>query len=184
MGREKCQLLLGGERMIDRQIRRLRSVCRSVAVVSSRTDLMVSEVPIIPDEFPGRGPLGAIFTGLLWTRAPFNLFLGCDLPFMPVGFLRYLARRALESDAEVTVPESHRHLYEPLSAVYRRSVLKTIRSSLETGENKVTRFFPRVRCLVIRRDEILRAGFSNRIFDNMNTPEDYQAAQRLLATDG
>jgi molybdopterin-guanine dinucleotide biosynthesis protein A len=69
---------------------------------------------------------------------------------------------------------------QPLSALYRRRTLGLIRACLAAGENKVSRFFPRAQCLVVRWREIARAGFPPRILDNMNTRNDYEVARRIL----
>ncbi len=180
MGRDKAKLLLGNETMLDRQLRLLRLVCRFVAVLGPRALVAGLDVPAFPDELPGRGPIGGIYTGLKRTRTDFNLFLGCDLPFMEVAFLHFLCQQALESKADVTVPKSRDHRLQPLCAIYRRRTLGAVQRSLELGENKVSRFFSRVRCVVIPWREIVRAGFAARIFDNMNTLEDYQAATKRL----
>ncbi len=181
MGQPKPKLELGGETMLERQIRLLRMVSRSVAVLGPPGSYLGLAVPIFPDEVPSRGPLGGLYTGLHRTHTEYNLFLGCDLPFMEARFLRFLSQRALESQADVTVPES-RDGYEPLCAVYRRRALGAVRASLMAGENKVSRFFLRVRCRRIFWREIARAGFAPRIFDNMNTPGDYAEAVQRLAT--
>jgi molybdopterin-guanine dinucleotide biosynthesis protein A len=181
MGYSKAHLLLGQETMLERQIRLLRSLCRSVAVLGPREELKSVEVPVFADEFAGRGPLAGLYTGLLRTHTEYNLFLSCDLPFMEVRFLRYLGARALEGEADVTVPESREREFHPLCAVYRRRALWAIRASLLAGENKVSRFFWRVRCRVLTAKEIARAGWGSRIFANMNTPDDYDAAKKVLS---
>ncbi len=181
MGRSKAHLPLGHETMLERQIRLLRSVCRSVAVLGPPEEFSGMAVPVFADEFTGRGPLAGLYTGLLHTHTEYNLFLSCDLPFMGVRFLRYLCGRALEGGADVTVPESREREFHPLCAVYRRRALWAIRASLLAGENKVSRFFWQVRREVVTAREIARAGFGLRIFDNMNTPEDYEAAKRWMA---
>jgi molybdopterin-guanine dinucleotide biosynthesis protein A len=180
MGRDKTKLVLGGEKMVERQLHLLGSVCGSVAILGPPKSLNGFEASVLPDELPGRGPLGGLYTGLLWTSTEFNLFLGCDLPFMESSFLQFLCKRALHSRADVTVPMSRGGRFEPLAAVYRRRVLRAIRKSLKAGENKVTGLFLGVRCEAIPWGEIVRAGFGPRIFDNMNTLEDYAAARQIL----
>lgn len=180
MGKDKTRLVLSAETMVERQLRLLRSVCPSVTVLGPPESFYGLEACVLPDELPGRGPLGGLYTGLRWTSTEFNLFLGCDLPFMESSFLRILCQRALESRADVTVPMSHGRRLEPLCAVYRRRALGAVRNSLEAGENKVSGFYSVVRCEVIPWREIAGAGFGPRIFDNMNTPEDYAAARRTL----
>jgi len=99
---------------------------------------------------------------------------------MDTRFLRYLAAKALACGADVTVPESRDGKLQPLAAVYRRRARAAVKASLESGENKVTRFYSRVRCEVVKWPEIAHAGFPQRIFDNMNTPADYENAVRQL----
>ena len=180
MGRPKAALLLGDETMLERQIRLLSAVCRSVAVIGASPNAGTLNVPAYADDLPGCGPLGGILTGLLRTRTEFNFFLGCDLPFLDTRFLFYLARMAWERRADVTVPESREHGIQPLSAVYRRRVARIIRGCLEQGQYQTSGFFSRVRCQLIPWREIARAGFPPRIFANMNTLEEYEAAKRIV----
>ena len=177
MDRPKWQLVVGGETMLERQLGLLGLVCRSVAVLGAPQAFRGLPAPVFPDEFPGRGPLGGIYTGLLRLRTEYGLFLGCDLPFVDGRFLEFIARRALGTHADVTVAHSHEGYLEPLCAVYRRRALRAVRASLQAGRNMTQGFYPRVCCEVIRWREIARAGFTPRIFANMNTPHDYEAAK-------
>jgi molybdopterin-guanine dinucleotide biosynthesis protein A len=186
MGRPKWSLNLDGQRMLDRQVRLLASVCHRVAVVGPATGfgpdtaLAPLECPLVFDVVPDCGPLGGIFTALLHTRTEFNLVLSCDLPFVEARFLRYLAVRAISSEADVTVPDTPGHGYQPLVAAYRRRARWAIERSLGRGRHKTTSFYRRVRVEVIRWPEIVKQGFTSRLFANMNTPEDYEEALRRL----
>jgi molybdopterin-guanine dinucleotide biosynthesis protein A len=181
MARSKAHLLIGHETMVERQIHLLRSLCRSVAVLGPPENFRSIGVPVLADRFPGRGPLAGLYTGLLHTHSEYNLFLSCDLPFMSVRFLRYLCERALDGGADATVPESRRHGFHPLCAVYRRRARWGIRASLLAGQNKVSSFFWRVRRQVLTTGEMARAGFGLRVFDNMNTLEEYEAVKKWIA---
>ena len=188
MGRPKALLVIGGEKMIERQVRLLGTVARKVFVVGWPAGLAKPKLTnvhrvlhFLQDQFEGRGPLGGIYTGLMQSQSEYNLILGCDMPFVDAGFLEFLYRRALESRADVTVPKSRARRLEPLCAVYRKRAVRAVRQSLAAGENKITQFFPRVRCEVIPWREIVRAGFSPEMFDNINTPEEYEAAKKILS---
>jgi molybdenum cofactor guanylyltransferase len=180
MGRPKHALVLGGETLLERALRLARPVARRVAVVGppERVYELGLGAPVFADEIAARGPLGGIYTGLCHTRTEFNLFLSCDLPFMETRFLRYLAGRARECGRDVTLAETPGQGYQPLAAIYRRRALAAVRASLASGENKVSRFFSRVRLRVLTWPEIARAGFGPSIFDNLNTEEDYARAVR------
>jgi molybdenum cofactor guanylyltransferase len=180
MGRRKEWLVLAGETMLARQVRLLGAVARTVEVLGPPEGPAEAGIRVIPDERPGLGPLGGIVTALVHTRTEYNLFVGCDLPFLEVRFLRYLSAQALASEADATVPESPRHQLHPACAVYRRRALKAARASLELGSLRVRSFFPRIGVRVLRWPEIARAGFGAAIFDNINTPEDYRLAQLRL----
>lgn len=183
MGKDKTKLVLRGETLLERQLRLLRSVCSSAAVVGPARGFKGTE-KVFPDEIAGRGPLGGIYTGLLHTATDFNLFLACDLPLMDASFLRFVCERALERHADVTVPISPGGLFEPLCSVYRCGVLETIRKNLDAGRNKVDALFSKVRCDAIPWREIAAAGFQSRIFTNVNTAEDYSAVERALRGSG
>jgi len=174
--------------MLGRQIRLLAAVSRQVFIVGAAARFAsgaggpVEElgVTVFADELPGRGPLAGIATALGRTRTEFNLILSCDLPWMEAAFLRFLCRRAVKSGAEVTLPVSPGG-DEPLCAVYRRRARWAIRTTLAAGQNQVSRSFSKLRVQRLAWPETARAGFPARIFDNMNTPEDYEAAKRRLS---
>jgi molybdenum cofactor guanylyltransferase len=181
MGRPKAALILDGQTMLVRQAHLLAQVAGRVAVVGSRPENMVDlDVPMIPDELPSRGPLGGVYTGLLRTRSEYNLFLGCDLPFVSRRLLGYLAERAIEYGADATVPESSDGRLQTLCALYRRRARRVVRASLEAGDNKLRSFFPKVICQMIPWRDLVRVGFLPSVFDNMNTPTDYESAKRRL----
>ena len=181
MGEPKHGLVLGGETMLDRQIRLLRSVCRTVAVVGPMGDRTRGDIPFFPDPIRGRGPLGGVYAALGETRSEYNLIVACDLPFLEIRFLNRLARLALISKADVTVPEDMSRRLLPLCAVYRRGLREIIRGRLAQNSNKADGYFRHMRLGVMTWRETMRAGFSAHIFDNINRPEDFEAAKLRLA---
>jgi len=178
MGFDKAQLPLGSERMVDRQIRVLRAVCRSVAILGPRAGFVGKGVEVYEDEISGQGPLGGIQTGLHWARTEFSLFLACDMPLMEERFLRYLCEQALASHALATLPPPWAGGRYPICAVLRRGALARVSSCLEVGQHQVGRFFLRCPRRTISRAEFARAGFSTRLFCNLNTLEEYERMQQ------
>ena len=174
MGIDKARLTFGCERMVDRQIRLLRAICRSVAIIGPPDTFADTGIQVYQDEIPGQGPLGGIHTGLRRARTEFSLFLSCDMPLMDVRFLRYLCEQALASRASATVPPPWAKGRYPLCAVLRRRAVLLVRSCLASGQNQVGRFFSRSQRRTISKAEFARAGFSPRIFCNLNTPEEYE----------
>lgn len=185
MGFDKASLPLGTERMVDRQIRLLRGLCRSVYVIGPPARFAELGVPVYADEIPGKGALGGIYTGLRRAHTEFSLFLSCDMPSLDARFLGYLCRKALERRAAVTVPSPWKQGRYPLCAVLCRNLLPAVRSSLVAGQNRVGRFFLKARPVTISKTELARGGFSPRIFCNLNTrPEYEQVRQQFEARRG
>lgn len=181
MGRSKASLQFDGESMLERQIRVLRSVTRRVVVVGGEPGYLDKfDVPVIPDVVANRGPLVGIYTALLESRTEFSLILGCDLPFVNPTLLACLMLRARAEGSDVTVPRSRDGRLQPLCAVYSRRALYAVRTRLAQGENKLSGFFPMVRCTFIPWRELADAGVRASAFDNMNTPEDYEYARRRV----
>ena len=174
MGTDKACLPFGPERIVDRQIRLLRAVCRTVAIIGPPARYAGAGIRVFEDEISGRGPLGGIHTGLRRARTEFSLFLGCDMPLMEERFLRYLCQQALTSRALATVPPPWVEGRYPLCVVLRRGALAKIGFCLEWGQNRVRGLFSRLPRRNISKAEFARAGFSTRIFCNLNTPEDYE----------
>jgi len=166
--------------MLARQVRQLKAVCRPVAVIGPDPDPQGIDVPIQADRLPGHGPLGGILTALEETRSEFNLIVACDLPFLDTQFLKRLAREAVLFGADVTVPEDKSHRWHPLCGVYRRGLRGIIRTRIVHGANKADGYFRRVRLRVMKWSEIVGAGFSSHIFDNINRPAEFEEAKRRL----
>jgi molybdenum cofactor guanylyltransferase len=179
MGRPKALLPFRGESLVERQVRLLGQVARRVAVVGKPELFAGLNVPVLADLVPDCGPLAGIYTGLVSSSTEYNLFIGCDMPFLTARFLRWLTGRGLAGKSDVTVPESPEGKLNPLAAIYRRNVICVIQNALEGGEYSVRKFFPRVHCQVIHWPELAHAGFSRRIFDNLNTPLEYEAAIQM-----
>ncbi len=178
MGIDKTQLPVGRERIVDRQIRLLRFVCASVSILGPRDKFADAAIQVFEDEVRGQGPLGGIYTGLRKSRSEFSLFVSCDMPLMEVRFLRYLCKQALASRALATLPPPTAKRRYPLCAVLRRRALWRVRHCLASGQTQVGLFFSRCPQRTISKAEFARAGFSPRIFYNVNTPEEYERLQQ------
>ena len=84
---------------------------------------------------------------------------------------------------ELPHPHTGEPVKEPLHAIYRRSCLRAVAARLAAGERPMVSFLPDVRVRVVQTDEIRRFDPDLRSFFNMNTPEDWQAAEKMLAAE-
>ncbi len=71
----------------------------------------------------------------------------------------------------------HRSQYQPLCAVYRREFADIAEAALRAGRNNIVPLFAQVSTRTITEDELRQLAFDPRMFDNLNTPEDWQRAK-------
>jgi len=123
---------------------------------------------VIPDEYPGEGPLGGILTALRNTRADWNLVVACDMPGLAADFLTRLLAAAEQAGAEALLPVGPSGRPEPLCAVYHRRALSGLQAAFDAGQRKVTAALAGIRTERLPVGEI-------EMFQNVNTPEDWAA---------
>jgi molybdopterin-guanine dinucleotide biosynthesis protein A len=108
-----------------------------------------------------------------------SLIVSCDMPFLSSAWLQTMKERAFQTAARVVVPESDNGL-EPLCACWRSDAVPTIREAFDSGVRKVTEAMKRLPMEVLDESVWKRFDSGKRLFWNMNTPEDYEVARRLL----
>jgi molybdenum cofactor guanylyltransferase len=176
MGENKAFINFHGQTLLDRALAALTAACDSVTIVGD-PGIFGGHGPVIPDLFPGCGPLGGIHAALAHSSFDLNVMLAVDMPFVSAELLRFLLREAENgaSGAIVTVPRTSRGL-QPLCAVYRRAFAPVAEEALKAGSYKIDAAFDGVAISVVAERELAAAGFSDKDFFNVNTPEDRRAA--------
>ena len=181
MGREKALLEIGGEPLIVRTARLVESVTGGATVVGESAAVGALGLPMLADDWPGAGPLGAIATALRMAKSPWSLVVACDLPYLTKEWLEHLIARAAarESSADAVLAMNTRGA-EPLSALYHKRAEPVVRAALERGTRKVTDGLASLRIEVIEPAEWKRFDSEGYLFKNMNSPEDYEEARARL----
>jgi len=179
MGSPKALLEIGGRTLIARAVHLLQSVCSPVTVIGNPDSYRPLGLTAVADERAELGPLGGILTALALTRTDWNLVVACDLPYLSAEWLRYLAARAVRSSARVVLPQSASGA-EPLCAVYHREAAATIRAAIGQGRLKVTRALEGLPIESVSPEEILPFDPRGLLFQNLNTPEDFERARADL----
>jgi molybdopterin-guanine dinucleotide biosynthesis protein A len=183
-GRDKALAQIGGKPMVVRMCELLRRVSERVIVVAAPEKYAGLGLQIVPDHWPGEGPLGGIVTALRTTAAgdaarEWNIILSCDMPFLTADWMRFLAGRATTSEAQMVVPKSDYGL-EPLCACWRTDSASVLREAFEDGVRKVTEALKRVTTEVLDVRDWKRFDSAGRLFWNMNTLADYEEARLIL----
>jgi molybdopterin-guanine dinucleotide biosynthesis protein A len=177
MGGDKALLPFEGVPLAHRLAERVLRAAGSATLVGNRRLYATLGWPIIEDLFPGRGPLAGIHSVLKQSAAGWNLVVACDLPFLSIGFLRFMLRAATEASAEgaqLVVPVSSRG-YE-LAAVVRGDCLPAAEAAIAGGDYRLSSFYARVRRREIAPAKWRRFDPRGLLFQNVNTPEELAQA--------
>ena len=177
-GRNKALEFFQGERLIDRQVRTVGSLFSEVLVITNEPDLYLHlDVTIVRDVIPRQGPLGGIYTGLLFAQGKSVFVTACDMPFVQPAVVRRMVQ--LATDYDVIVPQKIEGL-EPLHAIYSSRCLPHIEKMLADGTLQVINFFPAVNVYRLSSEEIGQLDPQGLSFFNINTPDDMDRAKELL----
>ncbi len=178
MHRDKALLKLGDRAMIERVIAALRAVTSSVSIIANDPLYEKFGLPVFSDTHKGFGPMEAIRTALLNTSAPRVALAGCDMPFVTSELFAFLIDEAERYDA--VVPLDSKGRLEPLCAVYSTAVMNVVCRLIEKGDLKTARLFERINTRIVEFEEVRHLPHSELFFENINTPQDYARAIRLI----
>jgi molybdopterin-guanine dinucleotide biosynthesis protein A len=92
---------------------------------------------MVPDTYPGEGPLGGIFTTLQDTAVCWNLIVDCNTPNVTSCFLEKLLDDTEAWDVDALLQARPSHQLEPLCAVYHRPVRQALYTAFSNGQRKL-----------------------------------------------
>lgn len=186
-GTDKALAPFDGAPLLVRVTEVVRKAAGNVSVIAAREKYtsLGDGLRTVSDRWPGEGPLGGIITALRHTAeispTRWNLIVSCDLPFVTVEWLRFLAEHCATSHYDVVLPHSA-HGPEPLCACYRTAACPALEAQFDGGVRKVTQALKQLDCEVLDERVWKRFDSAGRLFWNMNTPADFVEAQRLWET--
>ena len=176
MGADKALLPYGEKNLLQRTLQTVSAIAETTYIVGPR-ERYAEFGNVIEDIYPGSGPLGGIHAALQGTGTDLNLILSVDMPLMTTAFLSWLTERARTAQEVIVVPDAAGGL-QPLCAIYRPSVREAAERVLRNGDYKIGHLFSQVPTRIITEQEIVASGFSTNIFQNINTPEEYQTCRQ------
>ena len=179
MGENKALKLFLGRPLIQRVVERLAPLADEVLITTNEPEAYrFLNVPLYPDLRPGRGPLGGLYTALVSAMHAHVAVVACDMPFASGPLLVAAAGLLQEDRVDVVIAETAEG-FEPLHAVYRREAcIPAIESAMDAGQWRVISWFPQVRVRKLTGDELKRYDPDGQAFSNVNTPEEFAAAEK------
>ena len=181
LGRNKTLEVIGEQQLCQRVIKRLSLAGEDIIVVLSYsgqlTDETLAGVKTVYDSYPASGALVGLYSGLRESKSPYNLVVGCDMPFLNIDLLRHIM--SLAPGFDVVIPRLRDKL-EPLHAVYSKDCISPIESRLREGDLKISDFIDAVKVKYVEQDEIDRFDPRHLSFMNVNSEADLERAKTLL----
>ncbi len=181
-GSDKAFADLGGISLVQRAASSLRPVAGRVVVVANDVERHAMEGLLVrPDLVPGIGPLGGLHTAVAWAAEEASrgvAVLATDMPFVPASLLDDLAGR-LSPGAAVVPASTGPRGFEPLCAAYDVGCLPAIEAAVARGDRAVISFFQDIELRIVDLAVVSSHGDPEKMFFNVNRPEDHLRAERL-----
>lgn len=178
MGRDKALLPLGGVPMALLQAQKLERVCGRAAFVGKEpAPFAALGFPFVRDRSAERAALHGLLASLEWSPEELAIVLAADVPRAPETLLAALLERLAATGAPAVVPTAAGHP-QPLCAAWSKSALPALRLAVAARDLSLRRVVEANRALVLSEEETaLLPGFAAGAFRNVNTPEEYRAAE-------
>ncbi|HQG46530.1 MAG TPA: molybdenum cofactor guanylyltransferase [bacterium] len=182
-GRDKALVRIGHHSAIGIAVELMQSIFKQVWISARRAeDYSFLNLPVIPDLYPGAGPLAGLHAALKQSTTDKNIVISCDLPLMNREVIDALITSS-PGHQIVVVQAAERLQFFP--GFYHRSLLPLIEERLActppgTGRNRSYSLY----ALIQQADTAVLDAASfpfikETYFLNMNTPEDFEKIQRI-----
>lgn len=179
MGTDKAKLSLDGKQFVERIAEQLAIVTESVRVVGAADSARSFKWENVPDVFPRWGALGGLYSALEASRADWAVIVACDLPFVTGELFVRLASHRENFDAVIPVQADGRP--QPLCGFYRpEKCARIARELIEVGERRPRDLLQKIETRWVSPEELSDIEGSADFFMNINSPEDFERAQRKL----
>lgn len=180
MGEDKALKPFLGKPLIQRVVDRLTPIADEIIVTTNRPEeYQFLKLRLTPDLKPGRGALGGLYTAIASASHAHVAVAACDMPFVSPNFFESVYSLLVKEEADVVIAKTAEG-HEPFHALYRRETcLPAIEAAIDADKWKVTAWFPQVRVREIQPDELKAFDPSGLCFWNVNTPEEFEQAEKL-----
>ena len=174
---------VGSLRIVDRVVAALGSVTSHIIIVANDAGApdWLPHIPVVADLHPGLGGLAGVETAL--AQGTSAIVVAWDMPFVDETLLQALADAAEADDADVVVPASDSPFgFEPFCAFYSSRVRDPLSAFLSAGGGPARDFLrslPRLR--ILSAPEVARVGDPSRLFFSVNTRDDLERANAMVA---
>ncbi|GHV83045.1 putative molybdenum cofactor guanylyltransferase [Spirochaetia bacterium] len=177
IGYDKKNLEIAGEKLIDRTINTLSGVFDEI-IVSSNNEFVRPNILTLKDKI-GAGPLAGIYQGLTHCKSDYLFVIACDMPFLSVGYIRFLQEKLKNRICDAAVTRREDGFLEPFNSFYNKSCTVPIMEALRNESFKILPLLKKLNLEIIPPEEFKQFEKGN-LFFNINYKEDLEKAGSLI----
>jgi len=175
MGQDKATLEINGKALINYIFDKVKNVFQDIVIVSNNHSAFKGiNVPVIKDIVPVRGPMVGIVSALMYSHDPYVFVCACDMPFIHENAIHYMVNKMNGED--IIVPKIEKG-YEPLHALYSRSCISHMLTSIERDRLKIAGIFP-VLTVKVLNDHTSFYNNGHSVFTNITTVADLKILKK------
>ncbi len=164
-GADKSMLPVNGVPMIKHIVNQLENHFREIIIGGDENKYRFLGHKVVPDEAKGIGPLMGVYSCLARSVTELNFITACDVPEISLEFIEKMIE--ISEGADIVIPVNESGEYEPLHAIYRRTVLPAAGKMLGEGMLKLSELAGKV--------ETRQISFDGRgWYHNLNYNDDYE----------
>lgn len=171
MGFNKAFIESGGRSILARVLDVVSSVIPSPVIIANEIDLYSGlGAPVIPDDIPGAGSIGGIYTALNHSDADYVFVAACDMPWLDAGCVSRVVEAVDGSECVVPFISGRLH---PMHAAWSKGCVEKLEAAIRAGNLRIGDLLAR---LALRRlDASTFIGLPiERSVENVNTREDLE----------
>lgn len=183
MGENKALLPFNEKTNIERIKDELSSIFDEIILVTNEPEAYeFLKIKTVSDVYPRMGPLAGLHAGLLASDYEENIVVACDMPFASAEVAGVLVKELKHYDAVIPVIDGRQH---PLFAAYQKKLVPNIEACLKEEQRRMVQLLENlsVRYLDEKELQIFCEGNLERIFFNMNHPNEYETAKEWIEND-
>jgi molybdopterin-guanine dinucleotide biosynthesis protein A len=169
MGRNKGLITWEGQTLAEHAIHALLPLCKTIIISANDRSYDFLDHRRVADRYEDCGPMGGILSCLEQSGTEINLVIPVDTPNVKTWIYEHLLQNTCDYD--MIVPLDHDSWYQPLCAIYNRTIIPAMEKQISDG---ILGFTPLIR--KVNSKEVpfrLNGGLYNEhTFLNINSPED------------
>jgi len=185
MGKDKAFLPFLGIPLIMRLVDRFQQLDAEMLIIANNLpSYQEIGLPVFEDLRPGRGALGGLLTALSVPNTALVGLVAVDMPFASPELIKFMADRVDRENLDGMIPSTI-HGVEPLHAVYRRETCLTlVEEAIDQDLWRMKAWHKNANLKILDPDQTITISGSEDTFLNLNTPEEFSAAEEYARTRG